>query len=191
MDLAPRAIEEWDNEPLSLCGLCKCIGYHSAYRRKVVWHQIFIAGMSRPLSWWLSLLCLLTETVSIVKSLLSDSPWEHCLQRWAHLVSLVPWVQTALSLKPAEYFRLELVLLALLLMLSFLLPAPVFAQGVHSIFMAFQWSKAGMAPSACRLTTFKLFLQYHTHTAVVVWSTKSSHITPSFSSARSCCVYSL
>lgn len=29
MSLAPRAIEEWDNEPLSLCGLCTySVGYH-------------------------------------------------------------------------------------------------------------------------------------------------------------------
>lgn len=81
MNLAPRAIEEWDNEPLSLCGLCTySVGYHYEYRRKIVWHPIFNEGMSRPLSWWLSLLCLLTETVSMVETLLSDSPWEHCFQ---------------------------------------------------------------------------------------------------------------
>lgn len=93
---------------------------------------------------------------------------------WANLVSLVLWVQTAVSSKPVEYFRLELALLALRLMLSFLLAAAVFAQGVCSIFSAFQWLKAGMAQSASRLMTVCwtfnvcILFQYHTHSNKVV-----------------------
>lgn len=72
---------------------------------------------------------------------------------WANLVSLVPWVQTAISSKAAKYFRLELVLLAVRLMLSFLFAVAVGAHGVRSIFTAFQWLKAGMPQSASRLMT--------------------------------------
>lgn len=110
---------------------------------------------------------------------------------WAHLVSLVPWVQTAISSKPAENFRLELALLALRLTPLFLLAAAVFARGVRSIFSASQRVLADLGPCAGRLIFAFSFSTTHTHSNKAVWSStvlaKSSNITPSLSSVC-CCV---
>lgn len=94
MNLAPRAMEEWDNESNSHC-LSVWVWYVYVQRSIQLIQQ---EGKSIVSQWqmepyrcertngyfpgWLSPLCLLIETIIVVEeTLLSDSPWEHCLQQ--------------------------------------------------------------------------------------------------------------